>query len=149
MSSGVQAQELLYPAKYHVYKVVLSRFISFDAGYQALKSWKVDLLMVTGRSNVLMYNTAGNGVYRTAVGAPTYRLGHLKHAYRNSYDGVVTEGYHDALYLGQISPPSEEVPDPSEPDVVWRSTVSGNKSLNLHWMTLRTQFKLTFYCRPL
>ncbi|GAB2960405.1 hypothetical protein GCM10027048_30140 [Hymenobacter coalescens] len=149
------AQELLYPAKYHVYKIALSRFVSFDEGYRDLKTWKVDLLMKTGRSRVLVYHTTGSGTYRTAVGAPSYRLDYLANPFRHAYDDIVTETYGGAIYTGQIGPPSAEVRNQSQPSVIWRSTVSGNKSLNLDWITdkagrngLKDTYRLTFYCRP-
>lgn len=165
------AQELLYRAKYHVYKVVLRGSKAPNAGtFQDIRTWNVNLLMATGRSRstgkprVLMFNATGEEYFLRAVGAPTYRITNLMEQpfTTHSADGVYEETYHFAHYGGQIVPPSQVVNGESFiPTLVWRSTVSGAKSLTLYWdkdeevldtrgkpYEQQGRYKLTFYCRP-
>jgi hypothetical protein len=147
-TSPVQAQELLYPAKYHVYKIVLKRRLSLKEGYKPVSSWDVDLLMITGNFKVLMYNTVNEGPYLKAVGAPSYRLSRIGYPYQFEENGIISEHHLNPEYSGRIVPPSEYVPDPARPVMKWRSTVSGSKSLNLDWETKTHAYELSFYCRP-
>jgi hypothetical protein len=157
---STQAQQLLYPAKYHAYKVVLSRGASLNSEFKPVKTWTLDLLIKTSRTGVRIYNTTNTGYSLAAVGAPAYQLTNLGEMPRSNDDGIVTETYIFARYVGQISPPSKEIDDPESPNTVtWRSAVSGNKSLNIFWSPsaatsdeLRNAkgpaYRLTFYCRP-
>lgn len=157
---STQAQQMLYPAKYHAYKVVLSRASSQSSEFKPVKTWSLDLLMKTGRGGVRIYNTTSTGYSLAAVGAPAYQLTNLGQMPRSNDNGIVTETYILAQYIGQISPPSRDIDDPESPSTVtWRSAVSGNKSLNIFWSPsaatsdeLRNAkgptYRLTFYCRP-
>jgi hypothetical protein len=156
------SQELLYPAKYHIYKVVYQESqVPHGTVYHTIKSWNVNLLMATGDKRVDIYNTTGSRYGRRAVGAPVYALRYLREPVRDTWEpGIVAEWYSLVRYVGQLNPPALEVSDPSFVTVVWRSAMSGGKSLNIKWesnISRRTKegypyadqngFKVIFYCR--
>jgi hypothetical protein len=159
-----RSQELLYPAEYQVYKIVYQESqVPHGEIYHTVKSWNVNLMMVTGDKRVDIYNTTGNQYSRRAVGAPAYALRYLREPTRDTWKpGIVAEWYSMVRYVGQLNPPALEVNDPSFVTVVWRSAVSGGKSLNIKWesnISRRTKegypyayqngFKVIFYCRAI
>ncbi|KAA9338713.1 hypothetical protein F0P96_07795 [Hymenobacter busanensis] len=162
--SVANCQDLLYPGKYQVYKVTLkvSRKAEWPK-FRDVRSWNVNLLLVTGGpSSVAIYNTVAGPFYRSTVGEPAYEVYSLSSQPTRTQgpDGIVTVSYVRPYYFGQIVPPAAEISNPKRASLAtWRSTVSGNRSLNVEWerseidpetgypMGIQDTYRLTFYCK--
>lgn len=157
-TTTASAQELLYSAKYQVFKVVL-REGSNKGTYRDLRTWHVNMIMITGRSRstgkprILMGNATGDKYFLRHVGAPTYRITDVgEHPIiSHAVDGVYEEYYAFATYKGLIAPSKPVIGGTSLlTALLWRSTVEGAKSLSIFWDKEEQQgrYKLTFYCQP-
>ena len=144
-TATARAQELLYPAKYQVYKIKRSWHIntSDKRNTTDVQTWNVNLVLVTketetnGVQEVLIYNSTGGEYYRKAVGPPAYTVTiFTTHPeIKRSDSGYVSEIYSDGRYDGQLVPPQKEV-DPltaNRPLITWGYDVAGNKVLTLSW----------------
>lgn len=150
----------MLPAKYLVYKVVLTRRTPDSQAERQLNSWKVAMIMVTDETGVHMYKTShkdgADARQFLAVGTPVYRLRNVEYAKSLYKNGVSTETY-AAVYRGNIIPPEDRVSDPSRVIVGWESGSADGNALKVVWsiddgmgkkvpLLSRGNYRLTFFC---
>ncbi|WP_460676247.1 hypothetical protein [Hymenobacter coalescens] len=157
----IRAQELMLPAKYFVYKIVLTRRTPENPAERQLNSWDVSMIMVTNEAGVQLYKTdhkdGADGRQFRAVGPPVYRLSALEYAKSTYSEGVTTELY-AASYKGAITPPEDLVRNPGAVIVGWESGVQEGNALKVLWpldsksgnkstpLLARGNYRLSFYC---
>ncbi|MBX0291008.1 hypothetical protein K3G63_11190 [Hymenobacter sp. HSC-4F20] len=158
-----RTQELMLPAKYFVYKIVLTRRTPENPVERQLNSWDVSMIMVTNEAGVQLYKTdhkaGAKALQFRAVGPPVYRLSALEYAKSTFIDGVTTELY-AASYKGAITPPEDLVRNPGAVIVGWESEVQEGNALKVLWpfdnksgskstpLLARGNYRLSFYCIP-
>ena len=145
------AQELYYPAKYAVNRVsrtAVHAAVSDGRPISNEQNWNVKLLLVVQKSKTpgvyqaIIYNTTGDGLYRTITGPPMYKVTLFGRKPRTmKFDnGEAAEIYSDTMYKGQLDPPENEVSRRAAltPRVDWIFNVEGSKLLSLMWQNSST-----------
>jgi hypothetical protein len=159
----IRAQELMLPAKYFVYKIVLARRTPDNPVERQLNSWDVSMIMTTNEAGVQLYKTdpkaGAQAMQFRAVGPPVYRLSALEYAKSTYIDGITTELY-AASYKGAITPPEDLVRNPSAVIVGWGSGTEEGNALKVLWpldsksgnkntpLLARGNYRLSFFCIP-
>jgi hypothetical protein len=157
-SFTAHGQDLLSPAKYYVYKITFERIKANDLFPTKVGEWNVNMVFITGPEGGRIFQTVATKEGRTTVGAPPYLFLYKKH-FRRRFDNGVSSDPYDIYYQGEVIPPKTAVQDPGPAYMVWRSAVTGEKSLHVMWdndakvldkegrpVFFQNRYELTFHC---